>query len=99
MVRIGSSDLRKYREGSQGTAPGSEERTAADESLMFLEKINVWSIIANHVDTLRDYGTDKRSYADLLLFFALPVAVAGFAFWRGTQLRAIAVTDRKSVVY
>jgi hypothetical protein len=59
---------------------------------MFLEKINVWSIIANHIDTLRDYGTDKRSYADLLLFFALPVAVAGFAFWRGTQLRAIAVT-------
>jgi hypothetical protein len=59
---------------------------------MGLEKINVRSIITNHVNTLWDYGADKRSYSDLLLFFALPVAVAGFAFWRGAQLRAIAVT-------
>jgi hypothetical protein len=59
---------------------------------MFLEKIDVRSIIASHVNTLRDYGTGKRSVSDWILFFAVPVVVAGTATLKGAHLRAIAVT-------
>ena len=59
---------------------------------MLLEKINVWPIIASHLDTLRDYGTGKRSAFDWILFFVLPIAVGGIARLKDIQLRTIAVT-------
>ena len=59
---------------------------------MLLEKIDVRPIIASHLDTLRDYGTGKRSAFDWILFFVFPILVGGFAYWEGVQLRAIAVT-------
>lgn len=55
-------------------------------------KVDITPILAGHVQTLRDHRTDKLSYSDLVLFFALPLVVAGFAIWGNIRLRAIAVT-------
>src|SRR5579872_3120774 len=57
-----------------------------------LRKIDVTPILLDHIRTLKDYRTGNLSYSDLLLFFALPVAIASFANWKHVQLRAIAVT-------
>lgn len=46
-----------------------------------MDKINVLSIIARHVDTLRDYSTGDRSWPDLGLFFGLPLILAGLGFY------------------
>jgi hypothetical protein len=58
---------------------------------MLLDKIDVRPIIADHVDTFRDFGTHKRSAFDILLFFGLPVAIATVALWSGIRIQAIAV--------
>jgi len=56
---------------------------------MPLEKIDIRSIVVGHLNTLRDYGTQKRSVIDLLLFFLVPFAVVcRFSVkWRGVALR------------
>ena len=59
---------------------------------MPLDKIDVSTIIFGHLGTLRDYGTHKRSILDLVLFFALPLAVAATAVWFNVHVRATAVT-------
>jgi hypothetical protein len=41
-----------------------------------MSKISVWPIIVNHINTLRDYSTHKRSIQDFALFFGLPLAAA-----------------------
>jgi hypothetical protein len=57
-----------------------------------LRKIDVTPILRDHIKTLRDHRTDKLSYPDLLLFFFLPIVLAGIAIWKNVQLRLIAVT-------
>jgi hypothetical protein len=57
-----------------------------------LRKIDVIPILRDRIQTLRDHRTDKLSYSDLLLFFFLPIVLAGVAIWKNVQLRAIAVT-------
>jgi hypothetical protein len=59
---------------------------------MLLDKISVRPIISDHADTLRDYGTGKRSIFDVCLFFGLPIAVAVVAVWTGIRIRVSAVT-------
>lgn len=59
---------------------------------MAFERINILPIVAAHFDTLRDYGTDRRSYSDLLLFLVTPVAFGGLSLWYDARLRAAAVT-------
>jgi len=41
-----------------------------------LVKIDIRQIIRDHMLTLYDYGTKKKSWADLALFFGVPVAAA-----------------------
>ena len=41
-----------------------------------LDKINVIGIVGDHIRTLRNYGTDRPSVSDLLLFFGVPGVVA-----------------------
>jgi hypothetical protein len=57
-----------------------------------LRKIDVTPILRDHIQTLRDYKTDKLSYSDLLLFFFLPIVLGGVAIWKDVQIRAIAAT-------
>ncbi len=57
-----------------------------------LRKIDVIPILRDHIQTLRDYTTGKLSYSDILLFFFLPLVLAGFGAWEKVQLRAVAVT-------
>jgi hypothetical protein len=59
---------------------------------MFLDKINVGPVVADHVKTLRDYRTGKQSITDLLMFFGVPVAAAVAAVWAGIQIRVSAIT-------
>jgi hypothetical protein len=59
---------------------------------MLLDKISVGPIISDHADTLRDYGTGKRSISDVCVFFGLPMAVAAVAVWTGIRIRVSAVT-------
>jgi hypothetical protein len=42
-----------------------------------LVKVDVRDIISDHVNTLVNFATGKRSRADLILFFVLPVLVGG----------------------
>lgn len=57
-----------------------------------LRKIDVSLIFHDHIETLRDYRTNKFLYTDLLLFFGLPIVIASIATWRDVRLRAIAAT-------
>lgn len=57
-----------------------------------LRKIDVTHILRDHIQTLRNAKTDKVSYSDLLLFFFVPILIAGIATWKHVQLRAIAAT-------
>jgi hypothetical protein len=57
-----------------------------------LRKIDVRLILRDHIQTLRDYQTDKLLYSDFLLFFFLPLVLGGAAFWYNVRLRAIAAT-------
>lgn len=59
---------------------------------MFLDKISVKSIVLDHADTLRDYGTGKMSIADVSVFFGFPLAIAAVAVWAGVRMRVSAVT-------
>jgi hypothetical protein len=59
---------------------------------MFLEKISVRDIVADHADTLRDYGTGRISVADALLFFGIPIAIGVAAIWAGIRIRVSAVS-------
>jgi hypothetical protein len=55
------------------------------------DKVNVASIISDHIDTLRDFTTHRRAISDLVLFFATPTAAAIFSAWKGVRLRIEAV--------
>lgn len=46
-----------------------------------LDKIDVSRIIAGHVDTLRDFSSGRRSFADIAVFFGTPLVVAGLAWY------------------
>jgi hypothetical protein len=59
---------------------------------MFLDKIDVSSIVTEHAATFRDYGTGKRSISDVCLFVGLPFVVAAVAVWTGIRIRVSAVT-------
>ena len=48
-----------------------------------MSKIDVSSIVRNHVDTLIDHSTQKRSQADLWLFFGVPAVISGLAVYFG----------------
>jgi len=39
-----------------------------------MNKINVLPIISTHLDTLSNYGEQKRSWADLTLFYFPPIS-------------------------
>jgi len=58
---------------------------------MPLDKINVGTIVAGHLATLRDYGTQRRSAVDVFVFFIVPVVLAGLTVWSGVHVRATAV--------
>jgi len=58
---------------------------------MFLDKIDVRSIVSHHFDTLYDYGTQRRSASDFVVFFGLPILAAVLALWRGVRIRIDAV--------
>jgi hypothetical protein len=45
------------------------------------DKINISFIVRDHLATLRDNVTGKRSIGDLFLFFVLPLAFSGFLVW------------------
>ena len=59
---------------------------------MFLDKISVRPIVSEHIETLRDYGTDKLSITDIVVFFGLPAALAVGAVWIGIRVRVSAVS-------
>src|SRR3954466_12145183 len=42
-----------------------------------LDKLSILRIIADHIDTLRDYRTNKLSRSDVLLFLFFPFVVSG----------------------
>ncbi|WP_088242294.1 hypothetical protein [Calothrix rhizosoleniae] len=42
----------------------------------FFSKINVIEIVANHLSTLKEYRTNKKSISDLVLFFVFPFLVS-----------------------
>lgn len=46
-----------------------------------MNKIDVSPIIRNHIGTLVDYSTHRRSKGDLFLFFGLPVLIAALAVY------------------
>jgi hypothetical protein len=55
-------------------------------------KINIWSIIRRHYETLRDDSTKKSSVSDYLLFFGVPflAAASGFYFHWSLAVEALA---------
>jgi hypothetical protein len=59
---------------------------------MLLDKIDVTPVVADHVDTLRDSATGKRSWLDIILFFGVPLGLSAFAVWKGIRIRATAIT-------
>lgn len=46
-----------------------------------LDKINVARIIVGHVDTLRDFSSERRSVADIAFFFGAPLIVSGLGWY------------------
>ena len=52
-----------------------------------IEKINVWRIVRDHISTLKDYGTDKYSPGDLVLFFGVPFLAGVGGALLGSGLR------------
>lgn len=58
---------------------------------MFLDKIDVRTIVTGHLSTLRDYGTQRRSVFDIVLFFGVPAVVAGIGLWNTVQIHVAAV--------
>lgn len=49
-------------------------------------KINVSSIIRDHLATLYNAQSGNRSTFDFVLFYLFPVAVGAFSYWRGLFL-------------
>ncbi len=56
-----------------------------------MNKINVLPVIARHLETLSDYGEDKRSWSDYLLFLVLPAIGGVVLAWLGFGFRTDAV--------
>lgn len=52
-----------------------------------MKKINLWWIIRDHLDTLVDFPQTKISRSDMVVFFALPVAIAGAAAYFNFSLK------------
>lgn len=51
-----------------------------------MNKINLLRIIVGHLDTLRNYSSGKRSWADVAFFFGLPLLVAFLGWFYGWGL-------------
>lgn len=49
-------------------------------------KLDVRDIVVDHVATLKDARTGRRSRADIVAFFALPILIAGGLIWAGLRL-------------
>jgi hypothetical protein len=49
-------------------------------------KIDVSRILTDHLDTLRDVRSGKRSSVDLALFYLLPMAFGSIMYWRHLSL-------------
>jgi hypothetical protein len=49
---------------------------AWDWRRVVFSKINVWQIIVDHIDTLRDHATKRVTLGDVVLFFFVPVLIA-----------------------
>jgi hypothetical protein len=56
-----------------------------------MNKINVLPVVARHLETLSDYGEDKRSWSDYLLFIVLPIMCGIGLAWTGFGFRTDAV--------
>lgn len=52
----------------------------------FLNKINVRHIVSEHVETLREYGSNRRNWPDFLVFYALPIIALILMLAYGIQL-------------
>ncbi len=49
------------------------------------DKINVWKVVKDHLDTLKVYGTQRADRPTFVLLFVLPLAVAGaILYWHGS---------------
>ena len=53
---------------------------------MLLEKVDVRDLIRDHVATLWNYRTNRRSRSDLLLFFGIPLLIASLLCWKGVSI-------------
>lgn len=60
--------------------------------VQMLDKINVSKIVLDHVSTLTDYSTGEYRAADFLLFFGMPVAIAGLLVYFYGNLRPNLIT-------
>lgn len=60
---------------------------------MLLDKIDPSPIISEHIGTLYDNRTGKRSALEIVLFFGVPLGVAAIAVWTyGIRIRVGALT-------
>ena len=57
-----------------------------------MSKIDVIPIVKRHLETLIDHGTEKRSKADISLFFGVPFIVSGVAAYYRVSLTADILT-------
>lgn len=48
-------------------------------------KFNVLHIISEHIETLKDEKTGKKSWGDLIAFYAIPVGVIALMFLAGSE--------------
>ncbi len=46
-----------------------------------MSKIDVLPIVARHFESLRDHATGRRSIADIVIFFGVPLIASGAAFY------------------
>jgi hypothetical protein len=56
-----------------------------------MNKVNVFPLTRNHIDTLRNYDSNRRSVGDYLLFFVLPLIAGAILVWLGFGFRGDAV--------
>ncbi len=56
-----------------------------------MDKINVLPVISKHLETLSNYGEDKRSWSDYCLFLIIPILCGVALAWSGFGFRTDAV--------
>ena len=57
-----------------------------------LDKINVLNICRDHLDTLRNFETEKVSVGDFVIFFVIPLPVSGGAIFIHGSMQSTEVT-------